>query len=464
MFTFGYIAAPYIRANYAPITLSEDSADSHSITFPEGLFETAEDKAALLQMKEVVVHLYGNYYRKLKGKDIAKLMIEGGLTSVDPHSVLHTPVEARAVEEGARGVFGGLGMEITKSDDTKGPRGVLVVSPIDDTPAAIAGIKAKDIIIKMWPKGKPIQGQPAGEGIATAGMDLEEAKNLLRGEVNTPIDIEVYREGVQEPISFRLVRDVIQVQFVKYELKEGVATVRISSFGEPVAQQTRDAILRMRQEYGKPLEGVFINLSNNPGGLLGAADELNDQFLTTRSPKYRGGVLATISQESRGNIQMIAQIGNGEDVAEGAPVVVQVNGGSASASEIVAKTLKKYGRATIVGIEDSFGKGTIQALLPLSDGSAFRETTGQYLIGPAGCEEPVQGKGVSPDIYLKPKEGERTATTHEKDLPNSIGTSTVSNADCKHQFEVSAEHKAAAYKILKVMGLEPKDPAPTATP
>lgn len=418
---------------------------------PETLKETPEGRASLNVLQEVLEYIGSNYVREVADKEAVELMVRG-LTEIDPHTHFETPEEARQNRDTmVSGSFGGVGMTLSKSQNTERP-GIVVVSALDDTPAHRKGIRAKDMIIKV-----------NGEFIGT--MKLQEVINLVRGAVGEPVTLTIFREGTPEPFDVTLVREVINIQLVKHELKpDGVGYVRIAQFAEPVCSRTSSvnkvgqAVRSLTEQNKKPLTGLVLDLRNNPGGFLHAADCVTNQFLAGSQYRNRDEA-TTISSESRGERRTIAGVYSRTDILGGKPLLILVDGGSASASEIVAGVLQMHGRAIVAGIEKTFGKGTLQTLLPITGGGTLRLTTGQYLIGPKGCERAVQGIGITPDILLKrgAKDPPASLELRERALPRSIGTAQQRQEECRYSFAVPESHKAAAYKMLKIMELEPLD-------
>ncbi len=443
------IAYIFVFIGILTIPYTPARSDNHEATLiiPSAWFNTEKDAEAMSRWAEAFYLFMNNYYRKLTLEEVAPKFITGGLTSLDPHTSIMNEKEFAEMQIRTSGEFGGLGIQVQKNEN--GQRGILVISPVDDTPASRAGIKAQDIILEI-------------DGKSTALMQLQEAVDLMRGEPSTTIVLTVWRAGVEKPLSFTLIREIIKIKSVKYELKnEGVGYIRITNFDEPAPALVKDAVQKLvKKNGGKRLSGVVLDLRNNPGGLLGAADEVNNLFLDGpshyMSPDMSEFVpaLVTISEEKRGKIDEKKKfhIGKSPDITGGAPLVVLINVGSASASEIVAKTLQVYGRALVVGPRNSFGKGTVQQIKPLRTGGALRLTTAQYLIGPEGCEQAIQNTGVTPDIFITGEEPVFIEREESK-LPNAVVRSTVSDANCKYHYKLPKEHVDAGVKMLEIMGL-----------
>ncbi|MDP3726012.1 MAG: S41 family peptidase [bacterium] len=441
----------------APLVLGDaDDREELGFKIPSYLFDIQDGGGSWIKLREVLYLIGTRYYRPVPAEEIVKRMIDGGVASLDPHSSFMNAKEYAEMQTGFRGKFGGLGMEIQKNI-IGGRPGILVVAPLDDTPAHAAGIKAKDVIQEI-------------DGKSTRKMTAEEAANLIRGNVGTTVTLKIFREGEPELISITLTRAVIQIRYVKHELREGgLGIVRIVSFaGETVTQLVTHAVQKLTHENKGPLSQLVLDLRNNPGGLLGVANAVNDLFLDAKryypDPDYwlTTGRLCpaatiTVSTESRGHTEPQSCINPyASDLVKGIPMVVLINAGSASASEIVAKTLQVYGRATVAGTSKSFGKGTVQTIFTLMTGGALRLTTSQYLIGPGGCEQVLQTRGVTPDLFITdPKEksgsgdGEKWS---EEQFSDAVAPSVISDANCQYRYEVPQGHKEAARNMLQKLG------------
>jgi carboxyl-terminal processing protease len=298
--------------------------------------------------------------------------IDGMLTSLDPHSSYMNAKRFEEMSVQTRGEFGGLGIEVTMENGL-----VKVVAPIDDTPAAKAGIQANDLITAL-------------DGAQVQGMTLNEAVDKMRGKVNTPITLTIIRDG-KEPFEVKLNRDVIRVKSVKSDAEgpaKDVGYIRISSFTEQTQEGLEAAMADVKKKVGANLKGFIIDLRNNPGGLLDQAISVSDTFLE------RGEVVSTRGRNADETQRYNAQAG---DLAAGKPVVVLINGGSASASEIVAGALQDHKRATVIGTR-SFGKGSVQTIIPLGGQGALRLTTARYYT-PAGRS--IQAKGIDADVVIE---------------------------------------------------------------
>ncbi len=355
--------------------------------------DTSEEKPPvntydkLRVFSEILSLLEANYVEDLDNNELIDGAIRGLLKVLDPHTSYLPPESFKQMQVETSGKFGGLGIEISMRS------GILtVVSPIEDTPADKAGMQAKDKIIKI-------------EDESTLDMTLTEAVNLLRGERGTAVTITVFREGVDKPFEVSIVRDVIKVKSVKFKSYEGnIGYVRIRSFSKSTSRDLDNAILEL--EKGN-MEKLILDLRNNPGGLLNQAVEVSDRFLPQENL-----IVYTQGKTEDQNMRFTTQ-SRGQHVDY--PMIILVNGGSASASEIVAGALQDLNRAVIVGTQ-TFGKGSVQTIIPLSDGSALRLTTARYYT-PSG--RVIQSNGITPDIIvempLKKPQEEKELTKAEKE-------------------------------------------------
>ncbi|RFA30673.1 peptidase S41 [Alkalilimnicola ehrlichii] len=316
---------------------------------------------------EVYTRIKRDYVDEVDDKELLDAAVRGMLSSLDPHSSFMDEQGYQNMRSGTRGEFGGLGIEVGTEDGY-----VKVIAPIDDTPAYRAGLKAGDLILTL-------------DGKSIKGMELSEAIKLMRGEPGTSIDMTIRRQGADAPIAVTLKRDVIQVQSVRARMLEpGVGYVRISQFQRRTGEQVRSAVEKLKAEANGNLEGLVLDMRNNPGGVLRAAVEVSDAFITEGRIVYTQG---------RMNNEVVFDA-SGKDMIDGAPIVVLVNEGSASASEIVAGALQDHKRAVVMG-STTFGKGSVQSILPLNDGTALKLTTARYYT-PSGRS--IHSKGIMPDM------------------------------------------------------------------
>lgn len=319
---------------------------------------------------DVFERIRSDYVEKPEDAALIEAAVNGMLTSLDPHSSYMNPKDFKDMQVQTRGEFGGLGIEVTMEDGA-----VKVVSPIDDTPAAKAGILAGDLIVAL--DGEPIQN-----------MNLNQAVDKMRGAVNTPITVTIQRKGTEKPFDVKIVRDIIRVQSVRSRTEGDIGYLRISSFNEQTYDGLKAAIDKLKKDIGKDkIKGYILDLRNNPGGLLDQAELVGDAFLD------KGEVVSTRGRHADQNMRYDARPG---DLTDGKPVIVLINGGSASASEIVAGALQDHKRATILGTR-SFGKGSVQTIIPLGSNGAIRLTTARYYT-PSG--KSIQAKGIDPDIEI----------------------------------------------------------------
>ncbi|OJS99317.1 S41 family peptidase [Marinobacter nauticus] len=328
----------------------------------------------LRKFTEVFSRIKAAYVEEVSDRKLLESAIKGMLSDLDPHSTYLAPKDYEELEESTSGEFGGLGIEVGMENGF-----VKVIAPIDDTPAHKAGVLAGDLIIKL--DEKPVKG-----------MSLEEAVKLMRGKPGTVLTLTIMREGESAPIEIDVTRDVIKVTSVKSRMIEnGYGYVRITQFQAETGRQFRQALTKLEEEYGGDLDGLIIDVRNNPGGVLQAAVETADALLDEGLIVYTEGRI----QSSR--LRFSAKAG---DVMEGTPIVVLINGGSASASEILAGALQDHGRAVIMGTK-SFGKGSVQTVIPLDETHAIKMTTARYYT-PEGRS--IQATGIKPDIEVRPAE------------------------------------------------------------
>jgi carboxyl-terminal processing protease len=319
---------------------------------------------------EIFGRIKRDYVEPVSDKKLLEDAIRGMLTGLDPHSAYLIAEEYQELKEGTTGQFGGLGIEVTMENGF-----VKVVSPIDDTPAQRAGIKSGDLIVRL--DDQPVKG-----------MSLNDAVKIMRGEPGSKILLTVVREGEEAPLKLTIVRDIIKVKSVKSRiLEKDYGYVRISSFQSRTGESLKEAIAELKKENAGNLKGLVLDLRNNPGGVLNAAVEVSDAFIKSGLIVYTEGRIE--NSEMRFNASP-------DDVVDGAPIVVLINAGSASASEIVAGALQDQKRAVIIG-EKSFGKGSVQTILPTSNGAAVKLTTARYYT-PSGRS--IQAEGIEPDITL----------------------------------------------------------------
>ena len=321
---------------------------------------------------DVFERVRSDYVEKPDDSKLVESAISGMLTGLDPHSSYMDAKSFRDMQVQTRGEFGGLGIEVTMEDGL-----IKVVSPIDDTPASKAGIMANDIITNL-------------DDEAVQGLTLNQAVEKMRGPVNTKIRLKIIRKGADNPIDVTLVRDNIRVRSVRARVEsDDIAFIRITTFNEQTTEGLKREIAALTSQIGADkLKGFIIDMRNNPGGLLEEAVTVSDTFLE------RGEIVSTRGRNAEETQRRTAHAG---DLTKGKPVIVLINGGSASASEIVAGALQDHKRATLVGTR-SFGKGSVQTIIPLGSGNgALRLTTARYFT-PSG--KSIQAKGIVPDIEV----------------------------------------------------------------
>lgn len=342
---------------------------------------------------DVLERVRSDYVEKPDDAQLIESAINGMLSSLDPHSAYLSPKNYRDMQVQTRGEFGGLGIEVTMENGV-----VKVVAPIDDTPAAKAGIQANDLITHL-------------DNEQIVGLTLEQAVEKMRGPVNTPIVLTVVRKGREEPFDVKITRDVIRINPVKARLEgDGeVAYVKVSTFNEQTHANLVKAIDNLKKQSGKKLKGYVIDLRNNPGGLLDQAVAVSDDFLE------KGAIVLTKGRNLEETQRSQARPG---DITEGKKLVVLINGGSASASEIVAGALQDHKRATVIGTR-SFGKGSVQTIIPLGSNGAIRLTTARYYT-PSGRS--IQAKGIEPDVVV---EQELPPELQGKEAPKPRGEASL---------------------------------------
>ena len=317
---------------------------------------------------EVYERVRSEYVEEIKDKDLIEAAINGMLQSLDPHSSYLNADNFEEMKVQTKGEFGGLGIEVTMENGL-----VKVVSPIDETPAAKAGILSGDFISHI-------------DDEAVMGLTLSEAVDKMRGAVNTPIIITVIREG-KEPFNVEIIRDIIKITSVKTKVYDDIGYLRITSFTQKTYKNLVKEFSVLEKEMNSNIKGLVLDLRNNPGGLLDQAVSVSDAFLN------RGEIVSTRGRESNAEQRFNASKG---DITKGIPIVVLINGGSASASEIVAGALQDHKRGILMGTA-SFGKGSVQTIIPVSSRGAIRLTTARYFT-PSGRS--IQAKGIDPDIYV----------------------------------------------------------------
>ena len=347
------------------------------ISIGHGVFAEREASRATLPVEElrtfsdVFGRIKNDYVESVEDRELLENAIRGMLTGLDPHSSYLDAEQFKELQVGTTGQFGGLGIEVGMEDGF-----VKVIAPIDDTPAQRAGVKAGDLVIRL-------------DDTPVKGMTLSDAVKVMRGKPGTDIKLTIVREGMDKPLQITITRDIIKVKSVKYRMLEPeYGYLRISQFQSKTANNLVKAMDALKKENDGPLKGLILDLRNNPGGVLNGAVAVSDAFLEKGLIVYTEGRLPDSSLRFNATP---------DDVSDGAPIVVLVNQGSASASEIVAGALQDHKRALIIGAQ-TFGKGSVQTILPLSGGTALKLTTARYYT-PSGRS--IQAEGITPDIELE---------------------------------------------------------------
>jgi carboxyl-terminal processing protease len=337
----------------------------------------SDKKAELVDDPYLLMDLLGATFEQIQSDSVEEISyrqmveksIDGVLTSLDPHSGFLDQEETMELETQTSGEFGGLGLEVTSDKDL-----VRITTPIDDTPAAKAGLQAGDYISHI-------------DGVSVVGMDLNDAVKKMRGKPKTKIKLGIYRKN-KKPFSVTLTRDIIKVQPVKFEAKEDIGYLRVSTFSDKTGEKLKEGIEKLTKEIGaKKLKGFVLDLRNNPGGLLEEAVAVSDLFLN------QGEIVSTRSRNPSETLRFSAKAG---DATNDLPLVVLINEGSASASEIVAGALQDHKRAVIAGLK-SFGKGSVQTIRPIPGFGSIKITTARYYT-PSGAS--IQAKGIEPDVEI----------------------------------------------------------------
>ena len=398
------------------------------------LAENNSDKVDVYEQLDLFGDIFdrirSDYVEEVDAKELIEAAINGMLTSLDPHSGYLPPVDAEKMREQTRGEFGGLGIEVTQEEGF-----VKVVSPIDGTPADEAGMEAGDFITHV-------------DGESVLGLTLNEAVERMRGPVGSEIVITVVREGEDEPFEVTIIRDFIKLTAARVRTEGKSVVIRVTTFNDNTFDNIRDGLDKELQNAGglENINGIVMDLRNNPGGLLSQAIRVSDAFLD------KGEIVSTRGRDPEDGDRYNATPG---DLINGKPIVVLINGGSASASEIVAAALKDHRRAIIVGTK-SFGKGSVQTVMPLREQSAMRLTTARYY-SPSGRS--IQNLGVTPDIIVEqPRrrtddEEDDFKFRSESDLRGSLSNDSLSEdeiqqiEDDRAKAEKAAELRNADYQL-----------------
>ena len=377
---------------------------------------------------DIFERIRGQYVEEVEPKDLIEAAINGMLTSLDSHSSYLPPDDFDDMQVQTRGEFGGLGIEVTQEDGF-----VKVVSPMDDTPAAAAGIQSGDFITQV-------------NGETLMGLLLDEAVEKMRGPVGSEIVLTIVREGVADPFDVSIIRDTIKLTAVRSRVVGDAIVLRVTTFNDQTYPNLEEGLKKSIEELGgiDNVSGIVLDLRNNPGGLLNQAIKVSDAFLE------KGEIVSTRGRNPQDGERFNA---TGGDLAQGKPMVVLINGGSASASEIVAGALQDHRRAVVVGTK-SFGKGSVQTLVPLRGDGAMRLTTARYYT-PSGRS--IQALGVSPDIVVKqpvkpelaegetpPEAAEDAPMRSEADLRGIISNDSMTEDEKKVYEEEQKQAEEAA--------------------
>src|SRR6185503_8151680 len=360
-------------ALWALLVLAVIAAGSTMVSLARSQSASAANSEIYRQLDlfgEVLERVRSDYVEKPDDPQLIESAINGMLTALDPHSAYLNPKHFRDMQVQTRGDFGGLGIEVTMENGVG-----KVVAPIEDTPASKAGIQSGDLITHL-------------DKEQILGLTLQEAVEKMRGPVNSGITLTIVRKGVEDPFDVKVVRDVIHINPVKYSAEDDVGYIRVTTFNEQTTANLQKAIEDLKKEIGPKLKGYVIDLRNNPGGLLDQAISVSDTFLD------QGAIVLTKGRNLEETQRSNARPG---DLTDGQKIIVLINGGSASASEIVAGAMQDHHRATILGTR-SFGKGSVQTIIPLGSNGALRLTTARYYT-PSGRS--IQAKGIEPEAVVE---------------------------------------------------------------
>ena len=391
---------------------------------------------------DVLERVRSDYVEKPDDTQLIESAINGMLSSLDPHSSYMSPKSFRDMQVQTRGEFGGLGIEVTMENGV-----IKVVSPIDDTPASKAGLMANDLITHL-------------DNEQISGLTLEQAVEKMRGPVNTPITLTIVRKGKDDPFDVKVTRDVIRINAVKSRVEDDIAYIKVTTFNEQTHANLQKSLEALNKQIGSKLKGYVIDLRNNPGGLLDQAIAVSDDFLD------RGAIVLTKGRNNEETQRANARPG---DITEGKKIAVLINGGSASASEIVAGALQDHKRATIIGTR-SFGKGSVQTIIPLGANGAIRLTTARYY---TPSNRSIQAKGIDPDILIEeelPEElkakmanekprGEASLRGHLKNPDGTIKEESKDAKDAKEgEDKVAKEKEKEKTEVSGSSSYVPKEP------
>ncbi len=363
-----------------------------NVSFPNQILKASERVPAenIEQFVDVFNRIKEQYVDEVNDEILFKAAIKGMVNGLDPHSSFLTSDDFNELKIGTTGKFGGLGIEITTEDGF-----VKVIAPIDDTPAQRAGIEAGDMIVKV-------------DETSLKDMDISEAVKLMRGEPGTEVEVTVVRKNVNEPIVIKLIRQIIVSKGIKTKIfNESIAYLRLSSFQSNSTNDLKSAIYKLKKKSNTDIEAIILDLRNNPGGVLGSAVGITDLFLKKGKIVYTKGRTLNSKLEYKATPQ---------DISSGLPLIVMINEGSASASEIVAGALQDHKRAKIVGTK-SYGKASVQTIQELSDGSALKLTTARYYT-PLGRD--IHTEGIEPDVEITRERDKAVSLPEPYDKDNQL--------------------------------------------
>ena len=389
-----FFIALFLLGNALPLSVSAQKlpAQDNLLIGDEPSAETPLPLDQIKTFTEIFTRIKHNYVTPVSDEKLLEFAVEGMLNGLDPHSVYLKNESLEELNEGTTGEFGGLGMEVVMEDGF-----VKVIAPIDDTPAAEAGITTGDLIIRI-------------DGKSISGTNLQDATSKMRGEPGTPITLTILRENESDPLEIKLIRAVVRVNTVKRKkLSSQIGYLRVGQFQLSTAEIFRKELKMLRDTDG--FSGLIIDLRNNPGGLLNSAISIADNFIK------KGTIVSTKGRNSETDQTFTA---SPTDLIDGKPIIVLINGGSASASEIVAGALQDHGRALILGTE-SFGKGSVQTVINIGEFEAIKLTTARYFT-PNGRS--IQALGIVPDVEVQYREfkdpAKSFARLKENDLPGHL--------------------------------------------
>lgn len=387
--------------------------------------QTRDTYRQLNLLGDIFERVRGQYVEEVTDEQLVKNAIDGMLSNLDPHSSYLDEKDFENMRVNTRGEFGGLGIEVGMENGF-----VKVVSPIDDTPAYRAGMKAGDFITHI--DEEPVMG-----------LSLSEAVEKMRGRVGAEILLTVVREGVDEPFDVEIIRDIIKIRSVRNRIEqEDVGYIRITTFNQNTVTNVEDAIEKIKKEVKNPI-GYVLDMRNNPGGLLDQAIAVADAFLD------KGEIVSTRGRQENDTKRDNATTG---DLTDGKPIIVLINGGSASASEIVAGALQDHRRAIVLGTQ-SFGKGSVQTVIPIPGHGAMRLTTARYYT-PSGRS--IQAEGIEPDIIVEPariETIEQRKRTTENDLKGALDKKEKKKSDKKDKDEKAEDDKPEDYQLSRAIDL-----------